>query len=124
MTTVPDWAGYLRFRDDFAAVMDPRLYSLDWLDDQIISGAALLWVGAKAAIVAQIREYPTGAMDIEGLIAAGDLGEIVGDLIPRAEAHGAFIGCVGAIIQSREGWARVLKPHGYEVHQVALRKEL
>lgn len=122
--TVPDWAGYLRFRDAFAAVMDPRLYSLAWLDDQILSGAALLWVGDRAAIVAQIRQYPTGAMDIEGLIAAGDLGEIVGDLIPRAEAHGAFIGCVGAIIQSREGWARVLKPHGYEVHQVALRKEL
>ncbi|TFI59119.1 hypothetical protein E2493_06230 [Sphingomonas parva] len=121
---VPDWAGYLRFRDAFAAVLDPRLYTIGWLDGEILSGNLLLWVGREAAIVAQIRRYPTGAMDVEGLIAAGDLEEIVRDLIPAGEAWGRSIGCVGAIIESREGWARVLAPHGYRVHQIALRKEL
>ena len=121
---LPDWSGYLRFRSDFAEVLDPRLYTIEWLDEQILGQAVRLWVGRGAAIVAQLKAYPTGARDIEGLIAAGDLGEIVNELIPAAEAWGREQGCIGAIIQSREGWARVLKGQGYAVHQVALRKEL
>ena len=119
---VPDWAGYLRFRDAFAAVLDPRLYTIEWLDDQVVTGRATVWIGRDAATITQIKHYPTGARDIEGLIAAGDLGEIVGELIPAAEAYARKIGCVGAIIQSREGWGRVLKPRGYAPYQIALRK--
>ena len=122
--TPPNWSGYLRFRSDFAEVIDPRLYTIEWLDEEVLAGAALLWVGRNAAIIARIKHYPTGAYDIEGLIAAGDLEEIAGELIPAAEDWGRAQGCVGAIIQSREGWARVLKGAGYSVHQVALRKGL
>jgi hypothetical protein len=122
--TLPDWAGYLRFRDAFAAVLDPALYTIDWLDREILEGKAELWVGREAAIVARIRDYPTGARDIEGLIAAGDLGEIVAALIPEAEAFGRALGCTGAIIESREGWGRVLRRRGYAPYQTALRKRL
>ena len=118
----PDWAGYLRFRDAFAKVLDPALYTIDWLDLQIVQGAFLLWVGRNAAIIAEVKHYPTGARDIAGMLAAGDLAEIVNELIPAAEAYGQSIGCIGALIESREGWERALKPHGYARHQVALRK--
>ena len=121
---VPDWSGYLRFRPDFAEVLDPRLYTIEWLDEQVLSHAVKLWIGREAAIVAQVKHYPTGARDIEGLIAAGDLEEIAGELIPAAEDFARSMGCVGAIIQSREGWARVLKGQGYQPYQIALRKEL
>ena len=122
--TAADWAGYLRFRDAFAAVIDPRLYTIEWLDAQVLTGAVRLWIGREAAIVAQLKRYPTGAVDIEGLIAAGALAEIVSDLIPAAEAWARSIGCAGAIIQSRAGWARMLKSQGYQPYQLALRKEL
>ena len=117
-----DWAGYSRFRDDFAEVLDPKLYSIIWLDNEVRQGRFRIIVGEEAAIVFGLRFYPTGAKDVEGLIAAGDLNEIVEVLIPQAEEYGRSIGCVGAIIESREGWAKVLKSRGYEPHQVALRK--
>ena len=47
------------------------------------------------------------------------------DLIrPRVEAWGAASGCTRAIVESRAGWMKVLKPHGYEIFQVSVMKEL
>ena len=120
----PDWAGYLRFRPQFAEVIDPQRYTLEWLDDEILSGRMLLWVGDKAAIIAKLEVYPTGATDIHGMIAAGDLAEIRDRLIPQAEQWARALGCIGAGISSREGWARALKGSGYSVHQIMVRKEL
>ena len=121
---IPDWAGYLRFRDAFASVMDARYYTPDWLDGLLLTGTALFMRTDKAAIVVELRHYPTGACDVHGLVAAGDLADVVGVLIPRAEEWARQQGCVGAIIESREGWSKALKASGYDVHQVAVRKEL
>jgi hypothetical protein len=121
---VPDWAGYLRFRPQFEETLDPARYTIEWLDDKILTGEFKLWVGEGAAIVAKLESYPTGAMDIHGMIAAGSLEEIRGVLIPQAEHFAKSIGCIGAMISSREGWAKALKANGYELHQTVLRKEL
>jgi len=121
---VPDWAGYLRFRDQFQEVMDPERYPVDWLDRQVLDGTFGVIVGDKAAIVFTIEEYPTGAKDIHGQLAAGDLKEIVGVLIPRAEQHARDLGCIGAMISSRPGWAKALASSGYRGHQVTVRKAL
>lgn len=121
---IPDWAGYCGFRAAFAEVMDERYYTLEWLDGQILDGRALFWRTDKAAIIAEIRDYPTGARDIHGLIAAGDLGDIVETLIPMAEAHGRLVGCIAAQIESRPGWVKALAPYGYGLHQSIVRKEL
>lgn len=120
----PDWDDYLQFRAAFASVMDQRLYTPEWLDGEVWSGRAKFWRTADAAIVTEIRTYPTGAHDIHGIVAAGDLSEIINILIPAAEMWAKAVGCIGAIIESREGWARVLKERGYEPHRVAVRKEL
>jgi hypothetical protein len=130
---------YARWRDAFAQAMDTRLYSIEYLDALVGSMRAQIWFGDHAAIVTEVREYPTGARVIHGLVAAVDPGspatagaaspgaglrEIAETLIPRAEAWGRSIGCVLAIVESRAGWARQLKSQGYEPHQVTLRKEL
>ena len=115
---------YLRFRDAFAEALDPRLYGIDHLDQLLLSMRAQAWFSERAAIVTEVRDYPTGAKVLHGLVAAGELGEIVGILIPRAEAWGRSIGCLLAVIESREGWGRALRKHGYAPHQMALRKEL
>lgn len=121
---VPDWAGYLRFRSQFADTLDPARYTIEWLDDKILSGEFKLWVGEGAAIIAKIETYPTGAMDIHGMLAAGSLEEIRGVLIPQAEHWAREIGCIGAVIESRPGWAKTLKANGYELHQCSVRKDL
>lgn len=115
-------ASYLRWRDQFEAVMDPRLYSIEWLDRQMLNGVYRIWPGEGAAIIAGLKHYPTGAVDIEGIVAAGDAEEIVSCLIPQAEEWGRSIGCIGALISSREGWGRLLKKHGYGPHQFSIRK--
>lgn len=115
---------YLRFRPQFEQALDSRLYTIDHLDRLLLSGQAQIWFGDNAAIVTEIRTYPTGASVIHGLVAAGELNEIVGTLIPKAEAWAKSAGCIMAIIESRSGWVRKLKRAGYEIHQTALRKEL
>jgi hypothetical protein len=117
-------AAYHLWRPAFEKVMDQRLYTLGWLDSQVWSGRAWFWGNERAGIVTELRHYPTGAIDIHGLIAAGDMAEIRDVLIPLAEEFARTIGCVGAIIESRDGWAKALKKNGYEPFQTAIRKEL
>lgn len=120
MTSV---AAYHKWRPEFERVMDSRMYTILWLDAQVWSGRAWFWGDAKAGIVAELRHYPTGAFDIHGLVAAGDVAVIRDALIPQAEAWARSIGALGAIIESREGWAKVLRKSGYEPFQSAVRKE-
>ena len=116
--------GYLAFRDALEGVIDPRYYTIGWLDWKIISGKYKFWRGDRSGIITEIREYPTGAKDIHCIIAAGDMNEIIHDLAPQAEAYGREQGCIASIVESREGWARALAPSGYVIHQVAIRKGL
>lgn len=120
---LPDWAGYLAFRDHFAEAMDPQLYSIEYLDGLILSGQARFWRSEDAAIIAEIKTFPTGARVVHGLIAAGNL-EGIKTLIPLAEQWGREWGCIGGMIDSRPGWARAMKQDGYAPHQVALWKDL
>lgn len=112
------------FRDEFAAALDPRFYTIDYLDEALAGGLVRLMVGNRSAIVVEIKQYPTGTKAVCGVIAAGDADEIATSLIPQAEEWGASIGCTFGMIDSRPGWARVMKKHGYETHQVSIVKEL
>lgn len=120
----PDWAGYLSFRPAFSEVMDERYHTLDWLDGQVLQGKVQFWRSDNAALLTEIKPYPTGAKDIHVVISAGDMHEVVEILRPQAEEYGRARGCIGATVESRTGWARALKPYGYEAHQLTVRKEL
>lgn len=115
---------YLEFRDAFMGVLDQRYYPIDWLDQRVFEGRATVFRSAHAAIVVELRRYPGGAMDVHGLIAAGNKAEIVNELIPRAEEWGRENGCVAGVVESRPAWAKALKSSGYEISQVTVRKEL
>ena len=125
---LPDWAGYLRFRDQFARLLDPRCYTPEWLDRQILSGTFRPFVGERSAILVSIRTYPTGARELHGEGAAierpGGLQEAEDVLIPAAEEHGRMMGCGWAAIASRAAWARRLKRSGYRQYQLSIRKDL
>lgn len=114
----PDW------RDAFASALDERLYSIEYLDHLLLSGRAHFFCTPDAAIVTEFKSFPTGARAVAGLIAAGDLNDITEVLIPRAEEWGRINGCTFGMIDSRPGWARQMKQHGYETFQVSLIKEL
>jgi hypothetical protein len=117
-------SGYQRFRTAFEALLDPRCYTIEWLDNQLASGKIRLWSTDDAAIIAEIKEYPTGARELHGLAAVGDMFVIVAELIPQAEKWGRKMECEFASISSREGWARVMAPFGYQPYQTTIRKAL
>lgn len=121
MIWLDDWQQYLKYRDEIESLLDPRLYTIKWLDEQIWLGAYQLFTNENAAIVTEVKGYPTGASEIHGIVAAGDLPAIL-ELIKQAEKWGREQGCILASISSREGWTRVLKD--YRVHQVYIVKEL
>lgn len=124
MTIVPDWAGYQTFREQFREAMDERYWPIEWLDERLLAGRAQFMRTENAAIVVEIRAYPGGAVDVHGLIAAGVKDEIINELIPAAEEWGRQRGCTAGVIESRPGWSKAMKSHGYEVSQIAIRKEL
>lgn len=117
------WRRYSEFRPAFIEAMDPRFANIAYLDALLLSGRAKAWFGDNSAIVAEIRTLPSGAMAVCGVIAAGDQKEIE-ELIPQAEAWGRGRGCRYGMIESRHGWEKVMKKHGYEPFQVSIVKEL
>jgi len=121
---ISDWVGYLRFRAQFQTVIDPEFYPIEWLDFEVSAGRAWPIIGENAALVVEVKAYPGGVKAAHGLIAAGDLNEIINELIPAAEAWGRTQGCKYGLIESREGWAKALKSHGWEIHQVSILKVL
>jgi hypothetical protein len=114
---------YLRFRSAIADMLDTRFHTIKWLDGEVQSGRARIWATPNAAILATTKAYPTGAKELHGLVAVGDLADIVA-LIPQAEAWGRREGCIIAVIASRAGWVRTLSRDGWEPHEYTLRKDL
>lgn len=118
MTT--GWEAYLPFREEFIALA-PDKYPAAYMDCQVATCVWQCWSDGKSAILAEIRTYPSGLMEVHGLAAAGVL-EGIKKLIPLAEEYGRHLGCTIASIESRPEWARVLPD--YEVEQVRVVKGL
>ena len=114
---------YEAHREAFAELLDPRFYTVNWLDGEIWTGAIRVFGNNRACILVRLKPYPTGAWEIHGEAAVGELDAIL-ELIEEAEAWGRKIGCITASIASRSGWQRVLKDKGWEPFQVELRKDL
>lgn len=121
--SVAIWSEFERFLPGFAEAMDRRFYTPEWLRSQVWSGAIKFWSSANAAITAQLRAYPTGAIAVHGLYATGPLNEVL-KLIPLAEAWGKKNCAVYAFVDSREAWQRLLEPYGYDAYKFSVLKEL
>lgn len=117
-------ARYIAWRGELAKALDPRLYTIEYLDSLVSLGVVVPIFGERAIIIVEVKEYPTGARAVSGVIAAGDLREIELSLIPQAEAWGQSLGCTFGMIESRAAWGRIMAKHGYAPFQVCLIKEL
>ena len=116
-----EWESYLKFRDGFEDIADPRFYPIEWIDRQVSSGAFKVFANDKAAILAELKTYPGGAVEAHFMAATGDLVEILG-LSIAVEAWGRENGAIVSAIESRAAWARIKKD--YYPYQVVLRKDL
>lgn len=111
---------YEAFRSELSSILDERFYTIEWLDCQVANGAIRVLGNDKAAILFEFKRYPTGWLELQGMAAAGDLAVIKDELIPAAENVAKGMGCGSAQIESRAGWAKLLKD--YEVHQITIKK--
>jgi hypothetical protein len=121
MTWLPQYAA---FRDRLAAGIDTRFYTVEYLDHMLMTGRAAIWFGDNSALVCEIKAFPSGVRAAACVVAAGDAQEIVEELTPQAEAWGKANGCAYAMLESRAGWGKKFRPHGYEPFQTAFAKEL
>lgn len=119
----PIWRAYLSRRADIAGILDPRCYTVEWLDGELWSGRLHLWANDDAVLVTELRQYPAGAREIHAMVASGSL-EGISELREQAEQWARGSGVEFASAASRPGWERVLSRFGYELHQVEMRKEL
>lgn len=122
MVEPESWETYQRFRAAFHAMLDPRLYPPEWLDGEVATGRFRLFATEKSAILASVKRYPSGLLEVQCEAAIGNLLELSGHLILSINAWAKSIGCESSQIQSRPGWGRVMKD--YKLYQTCLRKAL
>jgi len=115
---------YQAWRQAFHDMLDPRFYPASWLDAEIAAGRMMLMAVEDAAILFSVKVYPSGLKELQGEAACGNREAIVLTLIPAAERWAKSIGCESAVIQSREGWSRVMRKFGYSPYQTSIRKVL
>lgn len=112
---------YEHWRSRFLEAADEELYPAEWMDRRVATGRARFWGNEQAAILAEIKLYPSGAKEVHGLVAAGDL-DAIRALIPLAEQWGKSRGCKLASIESHPAWARLMPD--YSISQVRIVKEI
>lgn len=116
------WLDYLPYREALISILDERFYTGEWLDSQILSGNFKVFTGKQSCILAAVKPYPTGALECHVMAATGELQELISTAIVSVEKWAQSLGCICCVIESRSGWAKIMKAQGYETYQTATRK--
>jgi hypothetical protein len=114
---------YAEWRDRLIEALDPRYYGPEWLDN-MVAGAARLFIGLRSCAAAELIQFPTGAIDVHVICAAGDPIDARDMIVPQLETWGRMAGALSIIVTSRPAWARILRPSGFEVYKTTVMKEL
>ena len=123
-TTVdPLLSQWARFRDRFQTAMDDGFWTIEDLEQKIAHRRAFFFPGADSALVGQVEVYPGGVRVFQVLWAVGEVEELL-RMAPGVEAVARMMGCNEILIEGREAWEKLLKPNGYELWSVTLRKAL
>lgn len=88
----------------------------------LVSGQAQLWPGKACAMITEVHQFPTAKV-LQVWLAGGDGAELMA-MQAGVEAWARLVGCSEVLIEGRQGWARKLKPIGFELYCVCLRKAL
>jgi hypothetical protein len=114
------WA---KFRDQFAEAMTGGFWTIEDLETKIAEKRAFFFPGRDAAMVAEIVIYPGGTRAFQVMWACGSVPELL-QMAPGVEAMARMMGCDEVLIEGQEAWKRLLKPLGYELFSVTVRKAL
>lgn len=104
--------------------LNPALYTVEWLDRLLCDEGAGFAATDAAAMVVQLRDYPTGVKACVVVVAAGDHREIIDVLRPGIEDWARSRGCTKGIVESFPAWSRLLRPHGYSPFKLSLIKDI
>ena len=112
----------IEMRDGLAQALERGAegYSITDLEDDLASGAAMLWAGSECALVTSIHDGPEGRF-LHVWLGCGALADLV-SLEPGISAFARARGCRFATIGGRRGWARAFRSHGFVPHGGELRK--
>lgn len=86
-------------------------------------GEARFLPGRNCAAVVEIYRHPRRSI-LHLWLVGGDMGELLNELLPLAEAWGREEGCDGVTSAGRPGWDRVLAPLGFSPLARICMKEL
>lgn len=110
-----------RAREGWAKALEGHPFvTVDDLFAELDRGEALWWRGENSDVFVRVTE---GVCEMGPV--AGDLDEMMANALPEIEEWARQNGCMEMHVQAgREGWERMLAPHGYEFGAVILRKKL
>ena len=123
VTVDPVELQWARFRDQFAEAMQDGLWTVEDLEEKILTHRAFFFPGKNCACVGEIHIFPSGKKVMQFTWAVGDMEELVG-MEPGVAAVCRLLGCDETLVEGRAGWTKVLRPLGYEPFSVSLRKAL
>ena len=95
-------------------------YSIDMIEEKVLSGKWMLWLGDKGAATTEIFDNDLGrCMSIN--YCGGDLHEML-ERYPFMERMAKEIGCVKLYLMGRPGWYRVFERYGYKQEHIIGKK--
>lgn len=112
-----------RWRPEIAKAVNPDFFSIEGIERSICEGRSQLWMLSDSCVITEIVTYQSGPV-CQCTWAAGDLAQILGEMASNIEAWARSVGCKSILVESRQGWAKALKPLGYEPFSVTVRKTL
>lgn len=110
----PNAAGLARpFVEASIARSNPAGNTVGEVLDALFDGEARLWLGNQSAAVTQFLQDATVRLDERVWHAAGDMSDLM-DVLNFGALACRQVGCDRLIIEdTRPGWARILKEHGF-----------
>ena len=89
------------------AIQPVPTHSKEQVWEEIASGRSRLWTTPNSAAVTCITTYPSGARVLFCWLAAGDMGELMGETYPAVRALAEEEKCDGLALHGRRGWLRI-----------------
>lgn len=102
--------------------LEGGFYTIDDVMRAIAENRAQFWPGKNAAIVTEVDQISQKRV-IRVWLAGGDMDEII-QMSHGIESWARLQGCEEVLIEGRKGWERMLKPQGYELFSITIRKAL
>lgn len=96
--------------------------TLQYVEEQLSTGEALLWTGKQACLVTSLHtDLTTSERFLHVWLGCGDIKELI-RLEPGISAWARARQCTYASIDGRKGWQRVFKRFGFNPVDGELRK--